>query len=163
MSCDCVPADTLHPYSSKKFLCLSLSLSLSAPLTPPSPFTVKVILIKSSRRTELLIAPRRSSWFQIQIKAHRLFQKKLLSLPCIPPPPSSPLFHHVKYNLSNICVNRISLTLSLHYLSRQREEMKVKSRILYLHDHGVIFNWQMGTWTCTCTSFTSLGMYNPWS
>lgn len=98
MSCDCVPADTLHPYSSKKFLCLSLSLSLSAPLTPPSPFTVKVILIKSSRRTELLIAPRRSSWFQIQIKAHRLFQKS--SFPC-------PAFLHRPLHLCSTMLSTI--------------------------------------------------------
>lgn len=65
------PTDTFSSVSHN--LSLSPVISLPLYLLPPSPLTVKVTLIKSSRRTELLIAPRRSSWFQIQIKARRLF------------------------------------------------------------------------------------------
>lgn len=91
------------PFFSCVFLKISFPLPafLSTSLPPPT-FIVKVILIKSSHRTELLIALRLSSWFQIQIKAHRLFFFFSISsfLPALYS--SSPLSLHVKYNLNNI-------------------------------------------------------------
>lgn len=114
------PCWHLFMFSFKKILLLLLPFSclLSPSSLPLTSFTVKVILIKSSHRTELLIASRRSSWIQIQIKAHCLFQKQR-----IPPPPASPLFHHVKYSLSNIRVDCHSLTsASITLRTEGREE-----------------------------------------
>lgn len=114
------PSDTFSSVS--KFLFFSFSLPLCA---TPSPhhyhLTVKVILIKSSRRTELLIAPRRSSWFQIQIKARCLFPSSSPVCPPFPHLSASPLFHHVKYNLSISHVDCHSLT-SASITSQDREK-----------------------------------------
>lgn len=74
------------------------------PLLPRFPLTVKVTLIKSSLRTELLIALWHSSWFQIQIKAYCLLFSPLRSSP------SSSLFHNVKYSLSLSYVDVHNLT-----------------------------------------------------
>lgn len=115
------PFSPLTPFH----LCLKISLLLvlSLPLcgTPSPHLTVKVILIKSSRRTELLIAPRRSSWFQIQIKARCLFPSSSPSCPPFLHLPASTLFHHVKYNLSISRVDCHSLT-SASITSQDRGE-----------------------------------------
>lgn len=88
------PLTLFHLY---KFL-LSFLLSLRLPPSPPpsplpsSPLAVKVILIKSSHRRELLIAPGRTCWFQIQIKA-QCFSSTLpssLALLSSPSPPHPP-------------------------------------------------------------------------
>ena len=121
----------------KIFLLLPLALS-----PPSSPLTVKVILIKSSHRTELLIAPRRSGWFQIQIKARRLFFFLFsFFLSQAPLSPSSPLFHHVKYNLS---ISRVDChnPASAPITSQDRAGGKGEERwIFHPHDHRMISNW----------------------
>lgn len=86
-----------HCFISTNFSSLSSCLSASPPpplppLFPSSPLAVKVILIKSSHRRELLIAPGRTCWFQIQIKA-QCFSSTLpssLALLSSPSPPHPP-------------------------------------------------------------------------
>lgn len=111
------PTDTFSSVSLKIFLLLPFSFSHYL----PPPLMLKVILIKSSLRTELLIAPRRSSWFQIQIKARCLFPSFSPSCPRFVHLHSSPLFHHVKYNLSISCVDCHNLT-SASITSQDRGE-----------------------------------------
>ena len=123
------PTDTLSSLS--KFLSFFSSPSLTLRPSPPPPLAVKVILIKSSRRTELLIAPGRSSWFQIQIKAHRFLPSSSASCPPFLHLPSSPLFHHVKYNLRISHVDCHSLTWASITSQDRGGEMKGKLGVFF--------------------------------
>lgn len=123
------PTDT-----SKSFL---LSLSLSP---PSSPLTVKVILIKSSRRTELLIAPRRSGWFQIQIKARRLFFFSFFFPKLLSPP----------LHLCSTMLNTIWVLAVWTVITRPRPPLPLRTGgwrwrgewwIFHPHDHRMISNW----------------------